>query len=179
MVPSPGRTFAAALLIALLACLNACSREQPPSEAHSNAPITPELSSQDPLRAPDSGAEVMLTADLNAGGIPSRYEAHFAEEQLHRIDESRTRGDEVEVGVYQFYGARLLRYDGAGLLHPTRVRLELDMQGRVTTALADGAPANAAEISAIRARAQLLRSHALTQRATRSHERAQPATQTY
>lgn len=165
--------------IALLLILSACSRDQPANDAQSGAPITPEMSSQDPPRAQNDAAHFVLNAEANAGGVPSRYEAHFAKDQLTRIDESRTRDDKVEVGVYEFYGARLLKYDGAGLTQPTRVRLELDVRGRVTTALADGAPASAEELSAIRARAQLLRSHALAQRATRSHEGAQPATQTY
>lgn len=165
-----------ALLIALSACSSACSREHPADQPQSSAPITPELSSQDPPRAQEHGAHFTLNAELNAVGVPSRYKAHFAQKQLTRIDESRARDGKIDLGVYEFYGARLLRYEGVGLTRPTRVRLELDVQGRVTTALADGAPASAEEISAIRARGQLLRSHALAQRATRSHEGAQPDT---
>lgn len=168
-------TFVTALLIVA----SACSRERAAEEAQSNAPITPEIASQDPPRPQHDAEHSMLSAELNAGGALSRYEAHFANEHLTRIDETRARDGRADAGVYEFYAARLLKYEGVGLTRPSRVRLELDMQGRVTTALADEAPAAAEEISAIRARGQLLRSHALAQRATRSHEGARPATPTH
>jgi hypothetical protein len=63
-----------------------------------------------------------------------------------------------------------LEYDGAALKSAATLKLRFDVQGSVITASADGAAASAEEIAAIRSRAQLLRSHALAQQATRTHQ---------
>jgi hypothetical protein len=82
-----------------------------------------------------------LSGQINAAGIAATYAATFADGEQLRIVEQRA---DSRSGEYEFRGARLLHYSGAG-----------------------AAPAQ--EISAIRERAQLLRSHALAQQTTRDH----------
>lgn len=171
MIPGNSRMLA----LALIAVLSGCSRDQPAREAPASARVTPEIASQDSPAA-QQDEHLTLDAELETGDGSTRYQAHFSQTQLLRIDESRTRGAGTQAGSYEFYGARLVKYDGAGLTSDAQVQLEMDPQGRVAKALAGGQSASAEEITAIRERAQLLRSHALTQRATRSHAGADPAT---
>jgi hypothetical protein len=61
----------------------------------------------------------------------------------------------------------LLRYQGAKVSEPAQLDLQFDLQGTLQSG--QGPDVSDEEIAAIRARAQLLRSHALAQRASRSH----------
>lgn len=103
-----------------------------------------------------------ISAEVKAGGIDARYTAYFDGERIKRISEVRSAGAK---GDYEFEGARLIRYQGTALLSHDTVELTLDLQGKVR----ESKGANNAEVSAIRNRASLLRSLALTKRTTQSH----------
>jgi hypothetical protein len=103
-----------------------------------------------------------LRAETKAGGVETSYSAHFDGTRIKRISEIRggkKRGD------YEFNGARLTRYKGAGLLSDAEMELTFDLQGTLIESKGE----NDAEVSAIRERASLLRSLALTKRTTQSH----------
>lgn len=154
-----------AISLALLALLASCSREAPST---ARPPITPAIEPAQNPHLTDKG--MVLSAELEAAGAPTRYDAYFTEGQLTRVAETRARASGGDVsGDYEFRGARLVRYAGAPVEGDGALALELDMQGRVVEARIDGQPARREEIDALRARAQLLRSHALAQSATRAH----------
>jgi len=109
-------------------------------------------------------------AKVTAAGIPSTYVARFENGQLTQISERRGTG---QSGEYRFYGARVTRYAGAPLGAGPDVDIEFDLQGAVLSATRVGGAGPdipAEEISAVSARGQLLRSHALTQRSVKSHQ---------
>jgi hypothetical protein len=99
--------------------------------------------------------------------MPSEYAAHFESGQLVRITEDRQADAVAHAGEYTFKGARLIAYRGAALSASSAVDLQFDMQGMLQSG--QGPDVTQEDISAIRGRAQLLRSHALAQRATRTH----------
>jgi hypothetical protein len=149
-------------LSVLIALSCACSDQAPPPAASEPAK---ETTSATPSLDTDPNA---MRAKLNAGGIPSEYAAHFENSQLVRISELRQSADAgSRAGEYTFNGARLLAYRGAKLSDSAALDLRFDMQGTLHSR--QGADVTEEDVSAIRGRAQLLRSHALAQRATRSH----------
>ena len=149
-----------------------CSQQQPPAaDTSSQAAPAPEQAHGDATLQADTNGDT-LTAKLTAVGIPVTYTAHFDGDKLTRIDEIRTA--DGRHGEYEFYGARLIKYSGAATASAATLSLEFDMQGAVQSAQADPSPFANSETSAIRERAQLLRSHALVQRATRAHSQSEP-----
>jgi hypothetical protein len=145
----------------ILLALVACSKDPP--AAPPNAPLVAATT-----QAPDTataGAST-LSSQLNAAGIPATYAATFGADQHLRIAERRA---DSRHGEYEFRGARLLRYAGSGLASADAIELRFDMSGVVTLSKSGAGAAPAAEVSAIRERAQLLRSHALAQRHTQNH----------
>jgi hypothetical protein len=154
---------ALACLAAVLLGVAACSRERDAAPA---APLV-ELQSS----TPDAPAGDVLASEITAGGIHARYRATFTENQLRRIGETRianppTGGE----NNYEFQGARLMSYVGAPLSGAGPIEIRFNLQGVVTRSRAPAGEVAPEEIAAIRARAQLLRSHALAQRAARAHE---------
>ena len=142
----------------ILLALGACSKEPPP-------PSTP-LAAAIP-HAQDAAADVhTVSSRINAAGIAATYTATFGAEQQLRIAEQRT---DSRNGEYEFRGARLLHYSGSGLSSTDPIELRFDLQGVLTLSKAGAGAVPAEEVSAIRERAQLLRSHALAQRTTRDH----------
>jgi hypothetical protein len=155
-------------LLCVAAVLAGCSK-QPAPVAATPSPETAMTSM--PALEPNS-ADV-VHAKLNASGVAAEYSARFDGQTLVRIDERRQpqSGGPLE-GEYSFQGARLLRYRGAALAHPEGAQpamldLQFDMQGVLQSART--AELTDENIDAIRGRAQLLRSHALAQRAARQH----------
>lgn len=146
------------LVVSLL--MVSCSKEPPQPVA--TAPLVTVDS------AVDNAADV-LKAEVAAGGIPAKYSASFVDNQLKGIAETRQSGASTQQGDYEFYGARLTKYNGAALQGETPIELEFDLRGAITRSRAGSGEVPAEEISAIRARAQLLRSHALAQRSVRAH----------
>ena len=147
----------------LLLALGACSKEPP-------TPSTPLVTAAPQTRAASADAQPAVTetvsSHVNVAGVAATYDATFAAGQLHSIVEQRS---DAHRGEYQFRGARLLHYVGSGLANPDPIELRFDLQGALTSAKAGSGTVAAEEISAIRERAQLLRSHALAQRSTRDH----------
>jgi hypothetical protein len=146
-----------ALLLTLL--LTGCSKSpSPPSEPLVTAPPA---TSQSDIRA---------TAIFN--GVQSKYVGHMKAGHLQSLDEERAgTAGAVTHGEYSFYEARLVKYRGDALMSQGGVELEFDLHGALTKSQsASGVPVSAEEISAIRNRAQLLRSHALAARDTQMHQ---------
>ena len=148
------------LLVCLL-LLAGCSEKAPPSVA---AP--PETSA--PIATPQAVDANITRAKLNAHGVPAQYAAEFVDEKLVKINEQRESGGSATLdGEYTFQGGRLLRYRGAKVQQAASLDLQFDLQGVLQSGR--GPDVSDQDISMIRDRAQLLRSHALAQRAARSH----------
>lgn len=64
-----------------------------------------------------------------------------------------------------------MKYRGAALGSNDDIELEFDLQGKVLVARAGDKEVSAEEITAIRDRAQSLRSHAVAQHAVQGHDR--------
>ena len=119
-----------------------------------------------PMLEEDTSQDV-IEAALPMGNVAATYRASFEEGQLKRIAEERKpQGATARRGKYVFYGARLIEYSGAALQSDATLELRFDMQGGL---MSTADKPDDAELSAIRNRAQLLRSHALARRSTRGH----------
>lgn len=148
---------AAAAIVVLAAC-----SKQPET---SSAPTTPlvEQSAIDPKASRIDEFE----GEFAPGGIATRYRATFSDGQIKSLAE--TRESNGQTGVYEFNGARLMKYQGAALSSTQTLELEFDQQGKVVINRAGDKEASAEEISAIRDRAQSLRSHAVAHHEIRGH----------
>jgi hypothetical protein len=146
----------------ILLALGACSKEEPPTPP---PPSTPLVTAPAPTAEPAAPADT-LNSHINAAGIAATYAAIFGAEQQLRIAEQRANSRN---GEYEFRGARLLHYSGSGLSSAEPIELGFDLQGVLTLSKAGSGPVPPAEVSAIRERAQLLRSHALAQKTSRDH----------
>ena len=143
----------------ILLALGACSKEPAPSQS---TPLAPVIS---PAKSATANAPT-LSGHLNAAGITARYDATFADgEQLHIVEQ---RADS-RTGEYEFRGARLLHYAGNGLSSADSIELRFSLQGAMELAKSSAGAVAPEEISAIRERAQLLRSHALAQKNNHNH----------
>lgn len=142
--------------------LSACTEKKAPAPPPASQPEASHT-----MVANDAADDQALIAEVAAGGIPTSYVAHFDQDKLTRIDE--TRASNRGSGSYEFYGARLLKYSGAALDSAAPVLLEFSLTGSVEKSQSGDGPATPAQIDSIRTRGQLLRSHALAQRSTRSH----------
>jgi hypothetical protein len=107
----------------------------------------------------DAADRPSLKARIQTGDQHTEYRAYFDGAQLTEIKEADA--------TYHYRGARLLKYTQSSPQGTTL--LELDDQGRVVRATNGGRALAQTDIDAIRTRAQLLRSHALAQQASRSH----------
>jgi hypothetical protein len=145
----------------ILLALGACSQESPAPPP----PTTPLAAAIPQSRDAEADART-VSSRIDAAGIAATYEATFGAEQQVRIAEHRA---DSRNGEYEFRGARLLRYSGSGLSSADPVELRFDLQGVLTLSKTGTGTVPAAEVSAIRERAQLLRSHALAQKTTRDH----------
>jgi hypothetical protein len=156
-------------LLAFLLAIDACSKpSENASGDSSTAPPAPLVE-----QAGSSAGTDELTSSLNAGAFPTTYRATFSDGAPQRIVETRQRtGEAKEQGEYEFYGARLLRYKGAGLTQAEAIELEFNLQGVLTRSESPSGTVAETEIAAVRTRAQLLRSHALAQHAVQGHERS-------
>jgi hypothetical protein len=144
----------------ILLVLGACSKEAP-----APTPGTPLVAAAPQTQDAHAPADT-LNSHINAAGIAATYEATFAAEQRVRIAERRA---DSRNGEYEFRGARLLHYSGNGLSSADPIELRFDLQGVLTLSKAGAGAVPAEEVSAIRERAQLLRSHALAQKTSRDH----------
>jgi hypothetical protein len=145
----------------ILLVLGACSKEAP-----APTPGTPLVAAVPQTQDTPAPADT-LNSHINAAGIAATYQATFGvEQQQVRIAERRA---DSRAGEYEFRGARLLHYSGNGLSSADPIELRFDLQGVMTLSKAGAGAVPADEVSAIRERAQLLRSHALAQKTSRDH----------
>jgi hypothetical protein len=118
----------------------------------------------------EDASQDVIKAALPLGNVAATYRASFEEGQLKRIAEERKpQGAAARRGQYVFYGARLIEYSGAALQSDATLELHFDMQGGLMSATGSAGKPDDIELSAIRNRAQLLRSHALARKSTRGH----------
>lgn len=148
----------------ILLALGACSKE--PAPAASTPPPNTPLVAVLPAAHSAAANSRTVSSRIVATGVAATYEATFEEGERLRIAEQRA---DSRSGEYEFRGARLLHYSGGGLSSPAAIELDFDLHGAVTLSNAGAGPVPDAEISAVRERAQLLRSHALAQQTTRDH----------
>jgi hypothetical protein len=148
-------------LVAALCALAACSKEPgAPAAPASNQPLVEQTAVDPPAAQVEE-----FRGSFAPGGIAATYRATFSADQIKTILETRKAGE----AAYEFYGARLIKYQGAALGSAQDIELQFDMQGKVLSARAGENTVSAEEISAIRDRAQSLRSHAVAQHAVRGH----------
>jgi len=142
----------------ILLALGACSKQFTPP------PSAPLVTAPTEVAAPATALKV--SSQLNAAGIAATYDATFEEREQMRIAEQRA---DARHGEYEFRGARLLHYSGSGLSSAEPIELRFNLQGALELAKSENGTVPPEEISAIRERAQLLRSHALAQKSTQDH----------
>jgi hypothetical protein len=142
----------------ILLALGACSKQFTPP------PSAPLVTAPTEVAAPATALKV--SSQLNAAGIAAAYDATFEEREQMRIAEQRA---DARNGEYEFRGARLLHYSGSGLSSAEPIELRFNLQGALELAKSGNGTVPPEEISAIRERAQLLRSHALAQKSTQDH----------
>lgn len=143
----------------ILLALGACSKEPAPPQSTPLAPVVA------PAKTATANAPT-LSGQLNAAGIAAKYDATFADGEQLRIREQRA---DSRNGEYEFRGARLLHYSGNGMSSADSIELRFNLQGAVESAQSAAGTVSPEEISAIRERAQLLRSHALAQKTNHNH----------
>lgn len=142
-----------------------CSKQQ-------TAPGTPlvEQRAADPTALPrEDLAREEFRGWFAPGGIEASYRATFSEGKIQSLEE--TRKATSQTGTYEFLGARLMKYRGAAIGSTEDIQLEFDQQGKVLVARAGNKEVSSEEISAIRDRAQSLRSHAVAQHAVQGHDK--------
>jgi hypothetical protein len=158
------RTICSCIAVLALSISVGCSKQPVPAAAPTQPLVSPEAGTAKPQSSD------VLTSMIDAAGIPATYQASFAGTQLERIDETRGQySPNAHPSTYVFLGARLMKYEGASLSGDAKITLEFSPQGAVTLARSDSKEVTPEEISEIRTRAQLLRSHALAQRSVHSH----------
>ena len=148
--------------LTLIVCLALAGCSEPEAVPATPLPLLPSA---------DSNARIApLRGSVTAAGVAATYDAVFAQSQLQSIRERRA-SDPGSQSVYEFHGARLLRYAGAPLTSPGEsVVLTFDTEGALLSARQGNAQVAELEVQEIRTRAQLLRSHALAQHAIHAHQ---------
>jgi len=153
-------------IVVLLAWLlvAGCAKEQ------ATSPSTPlvQQDAADPASAPLEE----FRGSFAPGGIKASYRALFDDGHISSIEETRKTSNAT--GTYEFRGARLMKYRGAALDSAEQIELQFDVNGKLLKARVganDASAANAEVITAIRDRAQALRSHAVAQHAVRGHDK--------
>ncbi len=160
-LPRPHRIAA---LIAITVAATACSQEPP-----ATSPGIPLVEQRAADTAPTAAATEEFRDSFAPGGIAASYRATFSEGQIQKLEEIRKASSQT--ATYEFRGARLMKYQGAALHSNDVIELEFDLQGKLLSARAGNKEVSAEEISAIRGRAQSLRSHAVAQHAVQGHDR--------
>jgi hypothetical protein len=150
-------------VVATLIAIAGCSKEPV-----SSAPLVEQSAADRKATAHKAAGLDEFRGSFAPGGIAAEYRATFSDNQIQTIEETRTA--DARTADYKFQGARLLKYQGAALGSADQVQLEFDLQGKVLVARAGDKDASPEQISAIRDRAQSLRSHAVAQYAVRGHE---------
>jgi hypothetical protein len=150
------------IFIASLFIVTACSKE-PATPSASTAPLVEQRAAD-----PQPASVEQFEGKFAPGGIAATYLATFSDGQIKAVAE--TRESDGQSGAYEFLGARLMKYQGVALRSAEKIELQFDQQGKVLVNRAGGKAASAEEISAIRDRAQSLRSHAVAHHDVRDHD---------
>jgi hypothetical protein len=155
------RSKTACALTALLLTLALAGCSKPPA-----APSEPLV-----IAPAEPAADQTVQASISSNTFESKYTAHLKNGRIARIDETRSARDGHSArGTYSFYEARLIEYNGDAIDSAEHEEVEFDLHGAIKQSQGAAGPLGAAEISAIRNRAELLRSHALTQEAVQLHQ---------
>ena len=141
----------------------ACSKEPAAPPASSTPLVEQRAADPQPVRIEE------FQGKFAPGGIATSYRATFSNGQIQSVQETREASSQS--GVYEFLGARLMKYRGAALSSAENIELEFDQHGKLLLNRAGDRAVSAEEISAIRDRAQSLRSHALAHRDVRGHDK--------
>lgn len=147
----------------LLFIVAACSKEPATLPAATSPLVEQRAADPQPARIEE------FHSKFAPGGIAASYRATFSNGQIQSLHE--TREPNAQSGVYEFLGARLMKYQGAALSSSEQVELEFDQQGKLLLNRAGDNAVSPEEISAIRDRAQSLRSHALAHHGVLGHDR--------
>jgi hypothetical protein len=125
---------------------------------------------QQPLVTAEAQSVPLATKiQIDAGGIRGSYIPRFEGDQIVEIGEERAGSGGMVKGRYSFRGARLMRYEGASFEGNAELNAQFTLEGALIEARKGDGPAPEEEITQVRRRAQLLRSHALAQRASKLH----------
>ena len=111
----------------------------------------------------------MPKIEIEAGSRSASYTPHYEGDQLVEIREERSGANGVVRGRYEFRGARLMRYEGASFQDDGELSAEFSLEGALLAARKGEGQAPDEELVQLRRRAQLLRSHALAQQASKTH----------
>jgi hypothetical protein len=150
-------------LVAALFIVAGCSKQPARSTAAATPLVEQSAADPKPVRIEE------FHGKFAPGGIAASYRATFSDGQIKSLEEAREPG--AQPGAYEFHGARLLKYQGAALGSAEKIELEFDERGKVLVSRAAGKEVAPEEISAIRDRAQSLRSHAVANREIRGHDK--------
>lgn len=151
-------------VVAAMFMVAACSKQSETPQPSAATPLV-EQSAADP----HPGRIEELHGKFAPGGIAATYRATFSDGQIKSLEE--TREGNAESAAYEFLGARLMKYRGAALSSADLIELEFDERGKVLVSRAGDKEVNPEEISAIRDRAQSLRSHAVAIHGVRGHDK--------
>jgi hypothetical protein len=144
------------MLVSVVGCSEEASER--PRQSADNPPL---------VTAPAPAEQAPIHTE--AGGVPATYIPYYENGSLLRIAEERRPSGESQPGQYEFHGARLTRYSGASLKGQGPVELEFNLQGALIASRGASGSVSDDEVAAVRSRANLLRSHALAQKTTRTH----------
>ena len=150
-------------VVASLFIVAACSKEPSTPSAPTTPLVEQRAADPQPARVDE------FRGNFAPGGIAASYRATFSNGQIQALEE--TREPNAQTGAYEFLGARLMKYQGAALSSTEKVELQFDQQGKVLVNRAGNKTVSPEEISAIRDRAQSLRSHALAHHDVRGHDK--------
>jgi hypothetical protein len=149
--------------IAALFMVAACSKESATPAASTTPLVEQSAADPQPVRIEE------FHGKFAPGGIAASYRATFSDGQIKSLEE--TREPSAQPGAYEFHGARLMKYQGAALGSAEKIELQFDERGKVLVGRAGDKEVTPEEISAIRDRAQSLRSHAVANREVRGHDK--------
>ena len=158
------------VLWVLIATAAGCTQDNPRASgeaARASAPAEPLVMAPSPDQTKVQSPQQKF--EIDAGNSKSVYAPEFLSGQLIGITEERTSTRGRARARYDFQGARLLRYSGSAFETEGQLEVEFNLQGAVVSASLGSQPASQREIARAREHAQLLRSHALAQQATRTH----------
>ena len=164
LVPPPHRIVLLTAALVLVGCSKEPERSFAGREARTPL-VRPEPADARPVE--------QFQGSFAPGGIQANYRATFGAENTITLEETRASSVTATTarGVYEFRGARLLKYQGTALDSSQDVELQFDLQGKVLVARSGDQEATAEEIAAIRDRAHSLRSHAVARHAVVGHDR--------